>query len=118
MLLRIFSIERLLLNSILNSASWRAVIVALIFSLSFSSSFALGFGVFEARICVRMRLSSSIRLISILILSSLVLRLNRRVGITRVLLKIRRSSGLSLLSKSVKVSCVSAFVGSFSDSKR
>ncbi len=38
--------------------------------------------------------------------------------ITRVLLKTRRSPGLSLSSKSVKVPCVSAPVGPSSDSKR
>ena len=48
----------------------------------------------------------------------LSLRPNRRAGITRVLLKTRRSPGLSLSSKSVKVPCVSAPVGPSSDSKR
>lgn len=118
MLLRISSTERSSLNSTSNSAPWRAVIVALILSSSPSNSSAPGFGAFEARICARMRLSSSIRSTSTSILPPLALRPNRRAGITRVLLKTRRSPGLSLSSKSVKVPCVSAPVGPSSDSKR
>ena len=116
--LRISSTLRASSNATSNSASWRATMVALMLSSSPSSSSAPGFGALEARICARIRLSSSMRSTSTSILPPLALRPNRRAGITRVLLKTSRSPGLSLSSKSVKVPCVSAPVGPSNDSKR
>ncbi len=62
-------------------------LVALILSSSPSSGSAPGFGAFEARICARMRLSSSIRSTSTSILHPLALRPNRRAGIARCIIK-------------------------------